>query len=649
MRSSLVIFATYIALTLGVTPGLFAQELKRLSYNNPGLVVDLGVGLWAWPLPMDYNDDGLTDLLVVCTDTPYNGVYYFENSGVIDEETDLPIFKPSIRLGKAVDNASISYIQDKAVITTPQKTYPDFKNSLFEHPEKILSSDIKELYPEGVYIRANQWKFIDFNGDDLLDILVGVGVWGDYGWDDAYDANGKWTNGPLHGYIYLIENIGSNENPNYIDPVQLCNTDGIPLDVFGRPSPNFADFNGDGKPDLLCGEFRDGFTFFENVGSLYNPLFAPGRPLTNGDQIIRMDLCMITPVAFDFTGDGWLDIVVGDEDGRVALVEHTGDVVDGMPLFLPPRYFKQQADEIKFGALATPVGFDWNGDGKDDILCGNTAGQIAFIENLGGDPVRWVAPRLLEADGEVIRIQAGVNGSIQGPAEAKWGYTTLSVADWNHDGLPDVIVNSIWGKVIWYENIGTRHHPKLTKAQPITVEWKGKAPKPSWNWWDPMGKELVTQWRTTPVAVDWTGDGLTDLVMLDHEGYLALYRREKRDGKLILLPGERIFRLEGEDTPWRLNEGRAGASGRRKLAIVDFDRDGRLDILLNSRNASFFKNMGQENDTTIFRDMGLLDERKLAGHTSSPSVINLSDDDYPTLIIGAEDGYIYFKENPFRK
>ncbi len=649
MRSSIVIFATYIALTLGVTPGLFAQGLKRLSYNNPGLVVDLGVGLWAWPLPMDYNDDGLTDLLVVCTDTPYNGVYYFENSGVIDEETDLPIFKPSIRLGKAVDNASISYIQDKAVITTPQKTYPDFKNSLFEHPEKILSSDIKELYPEGVYIRANQWKFIDFNGDDLLDILVGVGVWGDYGWDDAYDANGKWTNGPLHGYIYLIENIGSNENPNYIDPVQLCNTDGIPLDVFGRPSPNFADFNGDGKPDLLCGEFRDGFTFFENVGSLYNPLFAPGRPLTNGDQIIRMDLCMITPVAFDFTGDGWLDLVVGDEDGRVALVEHTGDVVDGMPLFLPPRYFKQQADEIKFGALATPVGFDWNVDGKDDILCGNTAGQIAFIENLGGDPVRWAAPRLLEADGEVIRIQAGVNGSIQGPAEAKWGYTTLSVADWNHDGLPDVIVNSIWGKVIWYENIGTRHHPKLTKAQPITVEWKGKAPKPSWNWWDPMGKELVTQWRTTPVAVDWTGDGLTDLVMLDHEGYLALYRREKRDGKLILLPGERIFRLEGEDTPWRLNEGRAGASGRRKMAIVDFDRDGRLDILLNSRNASFFKNMGQENDTTIFRDMGLLDEKKLAGHTSSPSVINLSDDDYPALIIGAEDGYIYFKENPFRK
>ena len=37
---------------------------------------------------------------------------------------------------------------------------------------------------------------------------------------------------------------------------------------------------------------------------------------------------------------------------------------------------------MKFGALVTPCGFDWDGDGDDDILCGNTAGYVAFIENL---------------------------------------------------------------------------------------------------------------------------------------------------------------------------------------------------------------------------------------------------------------------------
>ena len=38
-----------------------------------------------------------------------------------------------------------------------------------------------------------------------------------------------------------------------------------------------------------------------------------------------------------------------------------------------------------------------------------------------------------------------------------------------------------------------------------------------------------------------TGDGLTDLVMLDHEGYLALFERTRSGGELALLPGKRIF------------------------------------------------------------------------------------------------------------
>lgn len=656
MKNRIFINSICIVLMLGISHCTLSQELERLSYNNPGLLVDLGVGLWAWPLPMDYNDDGLTDLVVVCTDTPYKGVYFFENTGVVDNETDMPIFKPSKRIGDAVDNVSISYVNDKPIITMPKKWYPNFKNSIFDNPEIIQAPDVKEIYFKEINTRANQWQFVDFNGNGVLDLIVGIGVWGPrdykgsdyYGWDNAYDGNGKWTNGPLHGYIYLIENEGSNENPKYKKPIRLLNTDGVPLDVYGRPSPNFLDFNGDDKPDIICGEFRDGFTFFENVGSKKNPLFAPGRLLTNGDQIIRMDLCMITPVAYDFTGNGWPDLIVGDEDGRVALIEHTGKIVDGMPVFLPPRYFKQQADKIKFGALATPVGFDWNGDGYDDILAGNTAGQIAFIENLGGNPVKWAAPQLLEADREVICIQAGINGSIQGPAEAKWGYTTLSVADWNHDGLPDLIVNSILGNVIWYENIGTRDNPKLTKAKPIIVEWNGRTPKPMWNWWDPEDNELVTQWRTTPVAIDWTGDGLTDLVIMDHEGYLALFRREKRNDKLVLLPGERIFRLENENKPLRLNEQSAGGSGRRKFAVVDFDGDGLLDLLVNSQNATFLKNIGEKDGKTIFRDIGLLDKKRLAGHTSSPSVLNLLDD-LQVLIIGAEDGYIYYKYNSFKK
>ena len=622
---------------------ILSQNLERLAYNNPGLIVDLGVGLWAWPLPMDYNDNGLTDLVVICTDVPYSGVYYFENSGVIDNKTHLPVYKPAVRLGKAENNVSISYIEGKPFISTPGKWYPDFKSSGFEKPVDFPAPTAKEIHPAEGNIRANQWKVVDYDSNGVNDLIVGIGFWGEYGWDNAYDSNGQWTNGPLHGYIYLLKNKGTNENPVYENPIQLEDTDGAPMDVFGRPSPNFVDFNGDQKPDIICGEFRDGFTFFENVGTLQSPLFKPGVPLTHGDKKILMDLCMITPVAYDYNEDGWMDLIVGDEDGRVAIVEHTGKVIDGVPLFMEPRYFRQYAAEVKFGALATPVGFDWDGDGLDDILAGNTAGQIAFIKNLGGSPVKWDAPMLLEANGEIIHIQAGPSGSIQGPAEAKWGYTTLSVADWDHDGLPDLIVNSIWGKIIWYENLGTRTKPLLAAAKPIEVEWEGQAPKPEWNWWNPEGKALVTQWRTTPVATDWTGDGLTDLVMLDHEGFLALYKREKRGDKLVLMPGERVFRMEGEESPLRLNDGTAGKSGRRKISVVDFDGDGRRDIILNSQNATFYRNMGSKNGITRFKDMGLMDERKLAGHSSSPTMIKFSKESVPALLIGAEDGYFYYK------
>ena len=72
----------------------------------------------------------------------------------------------------------------------------------------------------------------------------------------------------------------------------------------------------------------------------------------------------------------------------------------GAPVFKSPRYFQQEADKLKFGALSTPWGFEWDGDGDEDILAGNTAGYIGFFENLSGagvEQTRWAAPRLLEA------------------------------------------------------------------------------------------------------------------------------------------------------------------------------------------------------------------------------------------------------------
>jgi len=144
---------------------------------------------------------------------------------------------------------------------------------------------------------------------------------------------------------------------------------------------------------------------------------------------------------------------------------------------------------------------------------------------------------------------------------------------------------------------------------------------------------------------------MNDLVMLDHEGYLAFYERQKRDGELELMPGKRIFTggvfdnrqnaVQSERSALRLNNGEAGKSGRRKLCIVDWDGDGLRDLLVNSVNVNLLRQQASKNLSVVFTDDGPLSDRKLAGHTTSPTTVDWNGDGKRELLVGAEDGFLY--------
>lgn len=656
------------------------RKLERVRYNHPGLRVDLGVGLYAFPLPLDWDGDRDLDLVVTCPDRPYNGTYLFENK---EGRKRMPAFEPARRLGPGPAQATLSWVDGTPRVLAGRREFTNFMQGDFQKARMVYPTDA--LVPIQ-HRRANAWRFVDYDGDGASDLLVGQDSWDDFGWFSEndwwkkYDANGRWTGALPRGWVFWIRNDGTDAAPRWAAPRQI-EAGGQLIETAGWPAPNLADFDRDGDLDLICGEFLDQLTWFENIGTRRKPVFAAGRRLTHRGSPIALDLEMIFPQAVDWNGDGDVDLLVGDEDGRVALLENTGRVRNRVPQFLPPRYFQQKADELKFGALATPCGFDWDGDGDIDLLSGNTAGHIGYFENLSGPRVarpRFAAPKLLEAGGETIRIMAGTNGSIQGPIEAKWGYTVISVADWDNDGLPDIVANSIWGKVIWYRNVGSRRRPRLAPPKAIEVEWTGAAPKPEWNWWSPEGKELVTPWRTTPFAIDWNRDGLTDLVMLDPEGYLAFYERASRHGAntsparlpaprtakgagrepertararitsssndLILLPPRRVFADE-KGEPLRLNAGAGGRSGRRKFCLVDWDGDGRLDLLLNSRNANFLRQVGRHGGQWLFKDEGPLAADNIEAHDVSPTTVDWDGNGVPDFLGGAEDGRFYFLEN----
>ena len=197
---------------------LSAEGLTRLEYNNPGLVVDLGVGLWATPLPMDYTGNGQLDLIVASTGKAYNGVYLFENPA--GGGGKMPVFMPAKRLGDARKNIRVSYVDGEPKVLAENFEMVDFK--------KNCTSQISKIYPKNKIhkadgrTRANQWHYVDYNGNGVQDLVVGVGDWSDYGWDNAYDRYGRWLNGPLRGFVYVILNKGTNNGPDYDEPKKMA-------------------------------------------------------------------------------------------------------------------------------------------------------------------------------------------------------------------------------------------------------------------------------------------------------------------------------------------------------------------------------------------------------------------------------------------
>ena len=124
-RTNWALKSLLVLLLVAVTTMTYAQQkptyqvAKRnsrallLKHNNPGLEVDLGVGLWGIPIPTDYDGDGRKDLLVSCPDRPYKGLYLFQNIGTSAE----PFFAPAKKLhAKGPNNIRLSEVDGKQYV-----------------------------------------------------------------------------------------------------------------------------------------------------------------------------------------------------------------------------------------------------------------------------------------------------------------------------------------------------------------------------------------------------------------------------------------------------------------------------------------------------------------------------------------------------
>lgn len=200
---------------------------------------------------------------------------------------------------------------------------------------------------------------MDWNNDGRLDIIVG---------DRLGSVN--YFRRLASGDIYLME-----ESP--------VNVAGRPIDMGHNSAPCVIDWNNDGLPDLVVGRVEAvpaGLYFYINEGSPSDPVF----PLT--DSV----LCAGEPIQVyysypdfaDMNGDGFLDLVLGSSNGKIACYENVG--TSDTPMFESFEYLVADGEEINFYSSVRPSVCDWNEDGYLDILVGNYTGQIYLFLGDGG-------------------------------------------------------------------------------------------------------------------------------------------------------------------------------------------------------------------------------------------------------------------------
>lgn len=442
-------------------------------------------------------------------------------------------------------------------------------------------------------------------------------------------------------------NVGQTGNPvfNTRDPISL------PLDDVDSAQWYFfpVDWDGDGDMDFISSGWNHQLYFHENIGSQTDLRIAEARRLVTfdfheiwiPDQLIQINV-------LDWDGDGDLDILWSGEKSNIGFLENIA--APGEPPKLKQTVFLQQLRPmVDSGSISIPVFTDWDSDGDLDLVLGGSGAYLFYHENLGStrQPV-WSTRRMLEAGNTVIELRAGPEGSVQGPLETGWGYNNPEVADWDGDGLLDVLISGIRGDHHFFRNIGTTSTPRLSAGRLLEVDWgEGEPLVPQWLPFKPQGRELLTVWRTRPVAMDWNADGLTDYITLDHEGELALYERFcKADGSLGLLPGKRIFSIEGaysQALVWNRppGEAQAGRSGRTVINLVDWDRDGDFDLILDNLNGRYYENI-MDNSQPHFVDRGDLVSERLANHNTAPFAVDWDGDGWHDLFVGTESGQVYY-------
>ncbi len=268
---------------------------------------------------------------------------------------------------------------------------------------------------------------VDLNGDGLKDLIVGEGGILDPGKVRIYANTGTPGAPAFSGFAYA-----QSEGADLSVPASGC------LGAF----PRAAYWDNDGLMDLIVGLADGTVKAYLNVGTQESPAFDGGYFIQVGETGLKVDIDVgyrATPTVLDWNNDGLKDLVVGALDGKIHVYPNCGCSLT-LPEYIYEFHAQADGSDLAVPSLrSSPHVQDLDGDGKKDLLTGNTNGQLLFYSNVVSDQIPGFSGySLVESDGVPIDL----------PGTPR---SRPFVCDWTGDGLLDVLIGAADGKVHLYQ------------------------------------------------------------------------------------------------------------------------------------------------------------------------------------------------------